>query len=149
MGFKDALSASVNKQLIPMDAIAVKCNILPSISRAWFCLFTFFSFISSIFSLICLHFPKPSSHPSHPFLIFLIFPVNFLFFTHSYFALTRCLITPVFFSLSSLSIFFIFFHFSCSGLGSGDRWSLGGIIQVKMTGTDRPTELGHAGRVQH
>lgn len=48
------------------------------------------------------------------------------------------LITPLFsFSVFTLNIFFIFYLLAWA---SGDRWSHGGIIQVKMTWTDRPAE---------
>lgn len=52
-------------------------------------------------------------------------PIDTLLFTFF-------LITPLFFPL-------LFFFFLLAWL-SGDRWRHGGIIQVKLSGTDRPTE---------
>lgn len=133
-----------------MDAAAVKFNI----SLTWV-LFAFSSSLLSfsIFPLIYLKFHKSCSLSSpyffdtpiyfSMFTAFISFYVLLIYPLHSYFAFTFSIITPLFFSLSlSFSLVSPSF-FSTSQLlawFSDDRWRHGGIIQVKMTGTDRPTE---------
>lgn len=124
-----------------MDAIAVKFNIYSSLYRSWFCvqiqwvislIFPFIALdgcnlyaprylILFLFTYLYFHFPC---------LFFSV--ILFIFFC---FHLTPCLLLSFCFLSPCLS-----FYLCLLACVSCDRWSHGGISQVKMTGTDRPTE---------
>lgn len=132
-----------------MDAVTVKCNIPPTMSRPWFCLFT--TLVSSIFPLICLHFPKSRSHFSDISFYLCMFVADICFYIlliSFFFLLTATLLPHSLHLFFSLSLRCFFFHFSSSGLGFWWQmepwWHHSG-----KDDWDWQAYWGHTGPVQH